>query len=271
MDRCRRGASDHLTRTGVGPTLCAVRSTTLAIVAGAGCGLLGYAVGTRAAEPEPREAKPTPATQAGAEPARAERAVGGLVCAARQRPIDDDREDCDALELRARWCEAELADARRERTAVRQDWPDEDSVESAERWPDAVERALAECEIGAELELVDCTEYPCTAALRPATAPPTPEAFENEMKRLMGATRSCAPLREALGIDTDNLEKAVDVFRLDAYCGVGREDFFVLLALDPDGAAFDLLHRDRTDQEERDLNRWMYRRADDLSAMWPCE
>lgn len=242
---------------------------TIAIVVGAGCGLLGYAVGTRAAEPEPREAKPAP-TVAEAKPARVARAMGGLVCAARQRPIDDESEDCEALELRARWCEAELADARRERTAVRQDWPGDDSVESAEHWPDAVEQALAECEIGAELELVDCTEYPCTAALRPATAPPTPEAFENEMQRLMSATRSCAPLRDALGIDMEHLDKAVDVFRLDADCGETREDFFVLMALDPDGAAFDLLHRDRTDQEERDLNRWMYRRADDLSAMWPC-
>jgi len=114
---------------------------TIAIVVGAGCGLLGYAVGTRAAEPEPREAKPVPAPKPETK-AKVARTVGGLVCAARQRPIADEGEDCDALELRARWCETELAEARRERTAVRQDWPDEDSVESADQWPDAVEQAL---------------------------------------------------------------------------------------------------------------------------------
>ena len=243
---------------------------TIVIVVGAGCGLLGYAVGTRATEPEPREAKPEPTTKAEVRPTKAARVVGGLVCAARQRPIRDEGEDCEALELRARWCEAELANAKRERTAVRQQWPDEDSVEAAENWPDAVEAALAQCEIGAELEVVDCTEYPCTAALRPATPPPTPEAFEAEMKRLMGATRGCLPLRDAMGIPPEQADKAVDVFRLDADCGDTREDFFVMMALDPEGDAFDLLHRDRTDQEDRDFNRWLYRRADDLSALWPC-
>jgi len=91
------------------------------------------------------------------------------------------------------------------------------------------------------------------------------------MKRLMGATRACSPLRDAMGIPDEQIEEAVDVFRLDADCGQDREDFFVLIALDPEGEAFDLLHRDRTDQEDRDFNRWMYRRADDLSAMWPCQ
>lgn len=237
---------------------------------GFGCGVFGYVAGrAHAGEPEPAAVELQPSK---ADP-RASRKVRDLVCAARRRPeTDSGAEGCEAMELRARWCEAELARARGERAEVRQEWPDPDSVESPEQWPDAVESALAECEIGAELELVDCTEYPCSAALRPAAPPTDPSAFEAEMKRLMGAARGCKPLQDALGVADHQLEQSIDVFRLDANCSEQREDFFVLMALEPEGPAYKLFHNhDRTDAQERDFNRWLYRRADDLSAMWPCE
>jgi hypothetical protein len=87
----------------------------------------------------------------------------------------------------------------------------------------------------------------------------------------MEVARGCAPLREAFGIDETMVTGAIDVYRLDARCDGEREDFFVLAALDPEGPAYEMLNeKDRTDQEDRDFNRWLYRRADDLSAMWPC-
>ena len=55
-------------------------------------------------------------------------------------------------------------------------------------------------------------------------------------------------------------------------CGQAREKFFVLTALAPKGPAFQrAAARDATATEERDQMRWMYRRADDLAALWPCE
>lgn len=159
-----------------------------------------------------------------------------------------------------------------QRKAVRQPWPAGDTVESPEAWTDAVEQALAECELGAELEMVECTEYPCVAALRPADSTLDEAGREREMKRLMAAARTCAPLRASLGLEGPEHDEAIDVFRLDARCGERREPFFVLTAFAPEGPAWALVSQDhRNEIEDRDLFRWMYRRADDVSGMWPCE
>lgn len=195
-----------------------------------------------------------------------------MVCAALDggRRAEDDA-SCEALELRTRWCEGQLDQCTRERKAVRQPWPGEESVEAPEAWSDAVEQALAECELGVELELVECTEYPCVAALRPADPGLDQAGREQEMKRLMETARACGPLRAAFGLQGPEHDKAIDVWRLDARCGEGREGFFVLSALSPEGPAWSLLEKEAKDElEERDFFRWLYRRADDVSGLWPC-
>ncbi len=266
-DRVGTGrAADHLTCTTTAIKLGAVRAQVFALCAafGLACGGLGYAMATGTNESTATEC------EAGMKrPAPKSPAMRGLLCTNTRAPTVGE-EGCEAQELRARWCESELAEARRERSAVRNEWPDDDSIESPERWANAVEEAIEHCDMGAQLELVDCTEYPCTAALRPATPPPTPEAFEVEMRRVMAAARGCAPLRDAFGLNEETTPMAIDAYRLDARCDGAREDFLVLTALDPAGDAFSMIHRDRTDQEDRDFNRWLYRRADDMSALWPC-
>lgn len=250
-----------------------MRVVDLVTVVGLGAGALGFWAGRCSMrEPMPEAVETTsPAPAPG--PGRAARRVSsGLVCAALASGSDAPEEpSCEAAELRARWCEGQLDRLSGERKAVRQPWPEAETVESPEAWTDAVEQALAECEIGAELELVECTEYPCVAALRPADATLDQGGREQEMKRLMAAARACAPLRESMGLRGPEHDEAIDVYRLDARCGDGRESFYVLSALSPEGPAWALLGKEgRSEEEERDLFRWLYRRGDDVSGLWPC-
>lgn len=202
------------------------------------------------------------------EPAAPRLSTAPLVCAKTRAPVFGDV-DCGEPELRARWCEAELDACSAQRRAVRQAWPEQATIESPETWTATIDEALASCDIGAELELVDCAEYPCTAALRTAKTAMTDAEHEAEMERLMVAVRGCPALRDKFGAAPD--QKNLDVFRLDARCPDGRESFFVLMALDAAGAAYELYGKpERDDTQERDMNRWMYRRADDLAGMWPC-
>jgi hypothetical protein len=87
----------------------------------------------------------------------------------------------------------------------------------------------------------------------------------------MEVARGCAPLRTSFGLQGPEHDEAIDVYRLDARCGEGRESFFVLTALAAEGPAWSLISKDgRSEEEERDLFRWLYRRADDVSGLWPC-
>jgi hypothetical protein len=200
-----------------------------------------------------------------------------LLCTTRAPPPSSAKGDCEAENLRARWCEGQLAECERSTEAVRHDWPEQDTVEDPARWVDAVEAGLAECAIeGAELEVIDCAEYPCVAALRPAVdGGPDSESFRQEQERLIEAVRGCGPLRAAFGIEDESQHKALDVFSNDTTCPDGsRADFFAFMALDPDGEAFDLLDDDnekRSKRQERDLFRWLFRRGDDIAAQYPCD
>lgn len=241
-----------------------MRTGLIVLAVGLSCGTFGYLVGLDADSTPPLQRKQA-RTQSGAP-----HVVQGLVCAAAHARSVDDDPSCEATELRARWCESELAQAHRERADVRQAWPDEDSIEAPATWSDAIEEGLANCDVDADLELVDCSEYPCAAALRPSTSPANAAAFKKQMNHLMGQVRGCASLRDAFDLDPENVTSGLDVYRLEAKCNGSQEKFFVMTALHPEGEAYDLLNRDRTDEEERDFNRWLYRRADDLSALWPC-
>ncbi|HWB79944.1 MAG TPA: hypothetical protein VG755_33495 [Nannocystaceae bacterium] len=238
-------------------------ASLVAIVSGALCFWAGRSLAVpRAPEAAPESSPSSPRTST------RRLTASPLVCAKTRAPVFPEL-DCSEPELRARWCEAELDACVRERRAVRQEWPEADTIESPETWTKTIDEALASCDIGAELELVDCAEYPCTAALKTAKTAMTDAEHQAEMERLMVAVRSCPALRDQFGAAPD--QKNLDVFRLDARCPNGRESFFVLMALDAAGAAYELYGKqERDDTQERDVNRWMYRRADDLAGMWPC-
>lgn len=233
---------------------------------------IGFGIGRATAASAQSRPVPAAAPSAARPPAVVTRAVSGLVCAPLAgAPSDGDEPSCAAQALRARWCEGQLQECTAQRQAVRQAWP-QDGIEQPEVWTDAVEEALAECEIGAELEVIDCTEYPCVAGLRPAEPGLGEQEREQEMKRLMEAARACAPLRRSLGlVATEEDDASIDVFRNDARCPQEREEFFVLTALDPAGPARALIDKEhRSPREERDMFRWLFRRADDVSSLWPC-
>lgn len=246
-----------------------MRVAPVAVVIAIVSGAFGFFVGRSRAQPMTDEPSPQGGASIRRAGAGARPGIVPLVCARTRAAASSDAPDCSEAELRARWCEAELDAYGEQRRAVRQPWPEDATIESPEGWTQAIDEALSSCELGAELELVDCSEYPCTAALRPADTAMSSEAHEREMERLMTAVRGCEPLRRSFGIAEDDAN--LDVFRLDARCGEAREAFFVLMALDPAGAAYEMMaDKSRDDFEERDFNRWMYRRADDLAGMWPC-
>lgn len=228
-------------------------------------GAAGYWVGRRAVEPRKTADRP-----AAPDKPVAKRLRRGMVCAATASGDRQTDQDMEALQLRARWCEGELAECRRERKAVRQPWPENDGPESPDRWADAVEAAIDACQLeDVEIELVECSEYPCAAALRPGAGV---QNLGDEQQRLQEAFRGCAPLREAMGIGESAAEAAIEVYQHDARCDDGhREDILVLSVLSPDGEAFRLLDSEAASPyEQRDLMRWLYRRADDIAGLWAC-
>lgn len=201
-------------------------------------------------------------------PSAMPKAVRSLICAPVRRAANEDA-SCDELALRERWCEAELADCSKQRDAVRHPWPDADGVESPERWSEIVDDAFEACGIDAELEVIDCAEYPCTAAVRPKLPMPDAASHERELERLTQAVRACPQLREAFHVGPGQ-DDALDLFRLDAPCGDAHERFFALMAIDTQGGAFAEQQVSDDDIVERDVMRWMYRRGDDLVGLWPC-
>lgn len=121
---------------------------------------------------QPPEAQATPAP-----PAPRERRV---VCTNVTAP-----EPVEAQELgtRLEWCEARLSAATRVRPTGRKEWPEDMAgAESPEDWPATAEALLARCQPDVKMEVVDCEEYPCVAALRGPEGIDV-EAMRKELKR----------------------------------------------------------------------------------------
>lgn len=239
---------------------------------GVACGLIGLGVGRVSARED--QAPPAVRTTTLQQQRPAALQPKGMLCARRTAELEE--AGCAKERLRAQWCEGQLSQCEASQSANRHAWPeDDDSIEGPQAWANAVEEALDDCEIeSAEIETIECSEYPCVAALRPAVVgePDDPE-FAKAQERLIEGLRGCAPLREAFGID-DATTKALDVFSNDTTCPDGsRRDFFALMALDPSGPAYALIEEDRkrSKREERDLFRWLFRRGDDIAAAYPCE
>lgn len=243
------------------------RPLALAVLASVVSLAVGIAVGRSWARPD---AAPGVRTEPAApsSPNTVPKAVRSLICAPVRRAAAQDA-SCDELELRERWCEAELADCSERRDAVRHPWPEADGVESPERWSAVVDEAFAACGIDAELEVIDCAEYPCTAAVRPKVPMPDAVSHERELERLTKAVRACPQLRAAFHVGAGQ-DDALDLFRLDAPCDGTHERFFALMAIDTQGGAFAEQQVSDDDIVERDVMRWMYRRGDDLVGLWPC-
>ncbi len=237
---------------------------------GIGCVLLGLGIGRVSAR-----GTPPPIDVERAEVPQKTNAFRpkGMLCTT--RTTDMEAPGCASERLRTQWCEGQLAQCEQTRRANRHDWPEDEGIESPEAWANAVEEALDDCDVeGAEVETIECSEYPCVAALRPTVVgEPDDPAFAAAQEKLIESVRGCASLREAFGIDEET-HKALDVFSNDTTCPDGtRRDFFALMALDPNGPAFELLdeERKRSKREERDLFRWLFRRGDDIAGAYPCD
>lgn len=93
-------------------------------------------------------------------------------------------------EARAVWlqCEAALAVATAAHPTTRMPFPAEiPEAQQPGPWTDRLADALVSCDIPATLEVTDCDEYPCAAALRIA-----PE----DLPKATDAWNACAPLAE---------------------------------------------------------------------------
>jgi hypothetical protein len=146
-------------------------------------------------------------------------------------------------------------------------------VESPEQWTKAVETAIEQCELGIELDLVDCTEYPCVAAWRPPRGAdeanaPLEGADAGYREDLEKQVAGCAPLRAAFGVTEDTKEWA-SVWSYDAPCEGGIEPMVTLSVLQPGGPAYSTLNDDDDNSDE--TLRWMFRRAEDVASSWQCE
>ena len=144
------------------------------------------------------------------------------------------------------------------------------------RWTKLAEDVIEQClPEGLELSFMECGEYPCVAALAgPEGASQTGEAgmeardlLEFEAER---ALEGCAPLEEVFGEDYPST--AASLLPFPVSCPEGPDEHaWVLLLLDPTGAAIEDLYAEPATREERArINRWIYRRAHDVDHKWIC-
>lgn len=208
-------------------------------------------------------------TSAAVVPARS---VKPLVCTRVARPTADslggDVDLGGAAEARALVAEARLAACEHERRRVRHVWDEEGPTsEHPDGWVERVEEAIDACAIPVELEVVDCTEYPCVAGLKPTRMLDPSVDRERMAEQLDEQLDACDGLREAFAVDDQG--DALQIHALDVPCDDGRtETTYALVALDTRGAAWKAWNERDRDPER--VLRWMFRRGDDLAAISPC-
>lgn len=233
-----------------------------------GAAVLGSAITALVMErPAPLIVAPAPAPPPKAIAAPASR----LVCARDRDPDDERPVDCSAATLRADVCEARLDECSREKRGLRRSWPTDGAPsERPGEFQRAIEAALGECGLVEDLELLECTEYPCVAALRrPADVDPTVAA-----ERLTAAAVECPALRDAFGLDADRAAAGgIQVNPVRVPCGAdgGDEHAYVLSAFDPSGEAWAMWQARGEGDNLTEALRWMFRRGDDVAALWDCE
>jgi hypothetical protein len=152
------------------------------------------------------------------------------------------------------WCARQLEEVYEREARTRQPWPDDGRAqEQPEGWEAAVRQGLETCDLPLALDVVECTEYPCVAALSPKDGTLT------EGDKLVELVGSCQPLREVFG-DSADLQLHEVVRDCDGRTG------YVLQALAEHGRAWEAI------RSERDgvVMRWMFRRYEDLQLAWAC-
>lgn len=184
----------------------------------------------------------------------------------------DDGEESQAERLGWQLCREQLLACRARDEQLREPFPEDAMFEEPEAWEDAVTKAVQECGGGlVELDTVECSHYPCIGGLRRRDTASFKQVGEVEAPRLTQAFRDCEPLRNALGGDVP--EDAIDLFPFRRRCEDGSyEEFWILMALDPAGEAWEFYERDHNDDlHVQSIMRWMYRRGEDLATQWQCE
>jgi hypothetical protein len=242
-------------------------------------GLVGVAVGaagaylwlqrTSPATPAAAE-ETTPSTEADDTIARAR--ITPMVCATLANlrgSKEPDPTDVQAGEL---WLlRGQLQACRDDRKRIRHGFdPQGPATERPETWTRHVEDAIDACDLPFEVDVVECSEYPCVAGLRPTDALPTEPADEEMAGRLDARLDACASLRQAFSIGDDQLD-ALQIHEIELPCGdpESPETAFALVAMDTSGEAWRAWQN--RDDDIEGVMRWMFRRGDDLAAMIPCE
>lgn len=197
----------------------------------------------------------------------------GLVCVreipSRGSAVRDDETDDEAAamaRLRLGICEAKLDECTRAKALVRHPWPEQGAgVEDPTQFRAVVEQALADCDLDDGLEMIECSEYPCVAALRP-----TAGDDQAALDRLNLAIDACAPLRQAFDIG-DGQDDALEAHSVRIPCTHGDRVAHVLAAVSTKGEAWNAWQNRGTGDNAIELLRWMFRRSDDVAALWNCD
>lgn len=197
-----------------------------------------------------------PATLGPRTPPRApdppSRASRHSVCADVRAPLAHDSED-----LRLRWCEARLAEASRETPTLRRDWPTEIPPEDEPgAWSEAVDAAVRACSLQMSVELTDCEEFPCVAALRPSLGVP---------EEARDALNAC--LSEHLGKPTWGAAGSIVV---RAHCPDGTEEPVLLLMAMTDAGESALGFPPDDFTSIPDFYMLLGRRAESALHLWQC-
>lgn len=182
-----------------------------------------------------------------------------MICVSDTFTLDDDKDAAASLALQ--WCQSQLGDCRRQRATLRKPWPDDPEVMTAAEWTQKVETAFDACELPFELDLVECSEYPCVAGLRPKT-PIGIEDFSEFGSLKFGREElmACPELEGAFG--TGDISDQVGFFQVN--CPDGHtEQMALLYAPGPDVWEFEM---EGTADTAMEWLRWMTRRADDVAA-----
>lgn len=238
------------------------------LTAAVACGVLGLVGGFLLARGDsaPRAVKPV-TTSTGIPSSLAPR---GLVCV-RSSESEGLESDCESLRPALKWCEARLARCESRGMFRRHDWPDNTPGEHPERWTSSVRSALEACGIDLPLEVVDCTEYPCVAAVRPppgievGTEDDEAQSYTAYRERLERQLDTCEPLQGQFG--DGNSPGLARLHRYDVPCEGGAEPMLILSVLDSEGPAYAIQQGTNLTEQLR----WSFRRGDDLAAAWSCE
>ncbi|MBL4689577.1 MAG: hypothetical protein JKY37_33625 [Nannocystaceae bacterium] len=200
-------------------------------------------------------------------------AVRPLVCArvfsGNYSSIDDSEHGCGEERARVAILQAQLQTYADDRKRIRHAWDvDGPTTEEPERWTEIIETALDQCDLPLELDVVECSEYPCVAGLR-ATGSQSRLPLDEFTSLLDARANDCAALTDAFSVGTEH-SGALQIHAIDLPCGndTPTEVAFVLVAMDTNGPAYSAWD-DRGDDVEGVL-RWMFRRGDDVASMLQC-